>query len=220
MFWQADLYRRPLRSDHGEPLWELLICSPEFDFTYGAIAPQADISSDWTQQQLESALGKAQEVPKEIQVFRPQSLPLLKMAGEALNIPVVARRHTQTLKQWLQQRASWYPNLDTYSGEDYNPLAVDRPPPVPLAEDLWGDVWRFAAISAGDFEQVFPYEPIPIRSLPESQLPSHLGVASTALTRGIMAKGFTASLVKLHSRGSGWTDSRGWIGGTLGLNHI
>lgn len=185
MLWQADLYRRPLKSDTGEPLWELLLCSEDLEFTYGATCPQKQVSGDWVQQQLQTALAKAPVHPQQVQVFRPQSLRLLE-AGSPPGLAVVPCRDTPAIKRWLVQRAAWYPNLENYSGEAYDPLGLDKPPPVPLAESLWGEQWRFAAINAGAFEQIFPYEPIPVRSLPEQRLPSRLGLASTVQIPGII----------------------------------
>lgn len=184
--WQADLYRRPLQGDNGEPLWELLVCDRNFDFSYGSTHPQSQISSGWVQTQLKQATDKAGYSPATIQVFRPQSLTLISTAGQALGLKVVPYRHTLTLKQWLQQRAKWYPTLANYTGADYNPLAVDRPPPTPLPETLWGEQWRFAALGAGEFERTLPHEPIPICHLPPELMPRQVGLSSSTPLPGLV----------------------------------
>ena len=185
MYWQADLYRRPLKSPTGEPIWELLLCSDDFEFSYGVFSPQGTVNADWVAEQLRIALEKSAAAPEAIQVFRPQCLSLLEAGAAALGLKVAPTRQTRALKRWLEQRSRWYPSLDTYSSEPYNP-EPDRPPPVPLSEDLWGDQWRFAALSAGDFERIFPHEPIPVRSLPEALLPMQQGVPSTIRIPGIV----------------------------------
>jgi len=187
--WQADLYRRPLRSPEGDPLWELLLCDRSFNFTFGATAPQPQINAAWVTAQLRQALQQAPEPPTQIQVFRPASLSLLEVGATPLGLSVVPERHTSTLHRWLDQRARWYPTLDTYSGDPYAPLALDHPPPTPLPETLWGDRWGFTALSAEDFERSLPHEPIPIRHLPPERLPLAQGLASPTPLPGIVIDG-------------------------------
>lgn len=185
VIWQADCYRRPLQSEQGEPLWELLLCDRTFDFTFGTFCPQSQVSTDWVTTQLQAAIAKAGATPEQIEVFRPQTLNLLEVACQPLGVTVVPERAPKALQQWLVQRASWYATQPNATGEAYQPLAVDQPPPTPLPENLWGDQWRFAALKAADFES-FLYEPIPICSLPPDRLPLQLGLPSTALLPGVV----------------------------------
>ncbi|HEY9738529.1 MAG TPA: Tab2/Atab2 family RNA-binding protein [Trichocoleus sp.] len=184
--WQADFYRRPLKSDAGEPLWELLVCDRTFHFTFGETCPQSAATVAWVTQQLQAAVERAGNKPAQIEVFRPQSLNLLETACKELGIAVVPTRNPATLRQWLLQRTAWYATLPNATGEPYDPLALDRLPPVPLPENLMGDQWRFAAIPAGEFEQVLPYEPIPIAALPPERMPLQLGLPSTTPIPGIV----------------------------------
>lgn len=184
--WQADLHRPPLISSAGEPLWEFLVCNGDFSFSYGAQCPQREVNKDWVVAQLQTAIAKSGITPEQLQIFRPQALSLLTLAADTLGVAVVPTRYTPTLHQWLAQRAKWYPELDTYSGSAYDPLHIDQPPPLPLSENLWGDRWGFATLAAGDFERTFPYEPIPISSLPVDWLPSRWGLASTTPLPGVI----------------------------------
>lgn len=184
--WQADLHRPPLLSAEGDPLWEFLVCDERFGFSYGAQCPQGAVNKDWVVGQLQTAIAKAGATPDGIQVFRPQALSLLTTAAETLGLSVLPTRHTPVLHQWLAQRAQGYPSLDNYSGIAYDPLHIDQPPPLPLSENLWGDRWGFATLAAGEFERTFPYEPIPISSLPVDWLPSRLGLASTTPLPGVV----------------------------------
>lgn len=186
ILWQADLHRPPLASDSGEPLWELLFCSDDFSFSYGAIAPQSVVNKIWVTEQLKIALDKAGITPAKIQVFRPQALSLLTTGCEPLGIAVEPTRRTPTLHQWLDQRAKWYPTQPNAIPIPYHPLHLESPPPVPLPEQLWGDRWGFTALAAYDFEQTLPYEPIPLCHLPPSLMPSQLGLASTLPIPGIV----------------------------------
>lgn len=192
--WQADLHRPPLATPSGDPLWEILLCSDDFAFSYGATAPQAAINKAWVTEQVTLAIAKAGTTPERIQVFRPQALSLLTTGCEPLGIAVVPTRRTPTLHRWLQQRAKWYPSQPHAIPIPYHPLHVESPPPMPLPEQLWGasssnpspSQWGFTALAAYDFEQTLPHEPIPLRHLPPELMPSRLGLASTTPIPGVV----------------------------------
>jgi len=184
--WEADCYRRPLQDETGQPLWELLICDPAFEFTYGATAPQRQITGEWVRHHLEQAQQKCPQPPTEMRVFRPQSVSLLQAAAQPLALPVVPSRHTPTLKHWLVQRSRWYPAQPTFSGEPYDPVKLERPAPIPIPETLWGDQWRFANLSARDFQDSLIQEPIPVRSVPSEWLPLQLGLPSNLPIPGLV----------------------------------
>ena len=187
--WQVDFYRRPLRDAAGQ-IWELLICDATRTFTYTAFCPQSQANAKWLVEQFQLA---AQQLPDIIQVFRPQSLGLITAAAQELGISVEPTRRTSALKQWLQERIPFYRNEENYTGEEYNPL-VDKPPPTPLPENLWGEQWRFATLAAGDVEEAFRERPIPILSMPDFLLPLNLGIASTVAIPGVVIYGGRRSL--------------------------
>ena len=191
--WQADFYRRPLQDEMGKQLWELLICDEAGSFEFSALCSQGSANSTWLAQQLQQQT-QIQKKPDRIQVFRPQSLSLIEAAGKVLGIKVEATRRTRALKLLLQERAKAYSTMPNYTGETYNPIALDSPPPVPLPENLWGDRWRFASLPAGDMAEVFTGRPIPILEMPESLLPLNLGLASTVPVPGVIIDGGRQSM--------------------------
>ncbi|MBV8882692.1 MAG: Tab2/Atab2 family RNA-binding protein [Chroococcidiopsidaceae cyanobacterium CP_BM_RX_35] len=191
--WQADFYRCPLRDVDGQSLWELLVCDSARSFEYEARCPQSRASSGWLVEQLRLAAG--QQLPKLIQVFRPQSMSLIAAAGQQLGIAVEPTRRTGALKQWLQERVRDDSSLEgCFTGESYDPIALDRPPPTPLPEKLWGEQWRFATLKAGDLVEAFAERPIPILEMPEFLLPIRLGLASTVLVPGVVIDGGRQSM--------------------------
>lgn len=190
--WQADFYRRPLRNAAGQALWELLICDATRRFTYEALCPQSEANANWLVAQLQQAA--RENLPDVIQVFRPQSLSLIEAAAQQLGIAVEATRRTTALKEWLQERASQYPKQEGYTGEAYNPIVLDKPPPLPLAENLWGKQWRFASLPAGNIEEAFAERPIPILQMPEFLLPLKLGLASSLAVPGVVIDGGRKSM--------------------------
>jgi hypothetical protein len=176
--WQADFYRRPQPDETGQVLWDLLICDQTRNFEYEATCLQREANSSWVASQLQLAAGEQQ--PDLIQVFRPQSLSLIEQAGRNLGISVEPTRRTLALKQWLQEK--------------HYPISVEKPPPVPLPENLWGEKWRFATLQAGDVEDMFCDRPIPILDTPDFLLPINLGLASTLPVPGIVIYGGRQSM--------------------------
>lgn len=189
--WQGDFYRRPLRDSQGQTLWELLLCDRS-GWQYQAMCPQGLASSDWVAAQMQRA--KEGKLPKVLEVFRPQSLGLLTLAGQVLGVEVVPTRRTRELKAWLQKLSINYPRLPNYTGEPYQPVTVDQLPPVPMPENLWGEQWRFASLTAGDLVREFGDRPLRIRDIPENLLPLNLGLASSVAIPGLVIDGGRQSL--------------------------
>ncbi|MDR7920756.1 Tab2/Atab2 family RNA-binding protein [Thermosynechococcus sp. HY213] len=188
--WQVDLYRRPLRTPSGLDLWELVICDPEENFYYTAFCPEPLVSSSWLATEFQNC---GQPLPERVQVFRPQSLGLVEVACQELNLPLEATRRTPALKHYLCQRTQEYQSLKTYTGEAYDPLAIEQPPPLPLPDDIWGDSWQFAAITPPDLAQLMQY-PLRILAFEMAMLPESLGLAPDTLIPGIILYGGRKSL--------------------------
>ena len=178
LIWQADFYRSPLQNVEGQVLWELLVCDETRSFEFTASCLQSQANSTWLVQQLQLA-GK-DKLPDLIQVFRPQSLSLMTIAANNLGIRVEATRRTLALKQWLVAKQ--------YS------LTVDKLPPLPLPENLWGEEWRFATIPSGDIVDEFIERPIPFLQIPEFLKPINLGLASTVPIPGVVIYGGRKSM--------------------------
>ncbi len=192
--WQLDFYRRPLQDPQGSPLWELLICDPQMNFSYGEFCPQSEAGAPWIKKQLQIARTKAEGWPDCIEIFRPQSISLVEVACRELPVEVHPARDVPTLKRWLRQRAVWYANLHNYTREPYDPVAIDRPAPQPMADYLMGEQWQFAAISS-DALMRLEHEPIPIQSVPPELNPIELGLPSTLLIPGVIIDGGRQSMM-------------------------
>lgn len=193
MPWQLDFYRRPLQDEQGNPLWELLICSEDMSFTYGEFCPQSAAGAPWLREQLQKANVKAGGWPTHINIFRPQAISLVEVACRELPVKVQPHRDVPAIKQWLHQRAAWYPNLEGYTADPYHPTVLERPAPVPLADHLMGESWQFAAVSPNDLQRLTG-EPIPIQSIPSENMPLTLGVASTTAIPGVIIDGGRQSM--------------------------
>lgn len=178
LIWQADFYRSPLQNVEGQVLWDLLVCDETRGFEFTASCPQSQANSTWLVQQLQLA-GK-DKLPDLIQVFRPQCLSLMTIAANSLGVQVEATRRTLALKQWLVAKQ--------YS------ITVDKLPPLPLPENLWGKEWRFATIPSGDIVDEFIERPIPFLQIPEFLKPINLGLASTLPIPGVVIYGGRKSM--------------------------
>lgn len=194
VIWEADFYRRPLQDESGNPLWELVICDATDTFRYSAFCPQAEASASWLAEQLQQLFATGQPQPTCIKAFRPATLSLLESTSQALGISVQGTRSTPALKQYLEELAQQYPALSGYTGRPYQPVDLDRPPPLPLSETLLGQQWKFAALPASELVDAFTGRMIPVLNLPESLLPLNLGLASTTLIPGVVIEGGKRSL--------------------------
>jgi hypothetical protein len=180
--WQADFYKCPFPSDSGQVFWQLLICNIGGNIIWESRCLQADATADWLASQLQLIIGD--RPPNIMQVFRPQSVSLMATAAEKLGIKIEATRRTPTLKAILKARAA--------GTED--PLYLDKPPPQPLPENLWGESWRFATLPAGEIVETFCNRPLPILVVPDSLLPVNLGIASTLSVPGTIIYGGRKSM--------------------------
>jgi hypothetical protein len=147
--WEADFYRRPLQDEQGQPLWELLLCDRTRTWEFSARCPQPEANAAWVVEQLKAAVEAQQHQPDRLQVFRPQALSLLAVAGKELGIEVEPTRRTFALKQLLREKAQQYSQFNSDAQQPYSPMDLDKPPPIPIAENIQGEQWRFAAIAAG-----------------------------------------------------------------------
>lgn len=187
--WEVDFYRRPMTDTAGQPLWELVVCDRARTFVFRDVCPQSSIDTHWLTERLVAAMGDNATPPDRLCVFRPQSLSLVEAAASQLGWPVTATRRTQALKDWLQKRAIESPLRDPATGQPYDPLAIDSPPPLPLADSLWGDSWGFASLSAEVLARQLAQRPIPYGDRPSELLPDRLGLSAKAPIPGVVVNG-------------------------------
>jgi hypothetical protein len=188
--WQVDFYRYPVKK--GEQTWWLLVvCESNGKFAYEAYCPQTEVDTNWLVSQLQQATNDRGDLPELIQVFRPQSFSLLKLAATELGIAIQPTRKTTVLKEHLQAKAKSHAEQTP----GYNPLALDLPPPTPLPDNLLGQSWRFASLPATEVEPTFGNRPIPVLEMPEELLPVNLGLSSTVAIPGVIVYAGRRSLI-------------------------
>ncbi len=177
--WQADFYKRARPNSEGNPVWSLLICDADGKPIYDATCPQSDASSEWLTEQLSRAI-ESHARPDCVQAFRPQSVNLLAIAAEKLDLAVEPTRHTPALKRALAAQ-----------GASAN---LEKPPPRPLPDNLWGETWRFASLPAGELVAAFRDRPLPVLDWPANLDPLEVGLGSDVPVPGLVIYGGRRSL--------------------------
>ena len=187
--WQVDFYYLPPLPGQDRE-WELTICTDSISnprqsgLIHTAKCSTQNANASWLEQQISDAAKG--NLPDRLKVFRPQALGLLTAAAEKLGIKVEATRNTDVLKQLLVQR---------YQNDlNYNPLALDKPPPQALPETLWGDEWQIANIAAGQIVDLFSDRPIPICRIPTEFHPINIGLSSDVFIPGVVVYGGRTSM--------------------------
>ena len=182
IIWQCDFYRISVSGDTKTPSWMLFISDVKGNKIYTADCLQTEANSSWLIEQLKIA--SKGHLPDKIQIFRPQIVGLFKTATETLSIKLETTRRTTGVKKIIAEA------IDNSSSPINNKyLALDKPPPQPLPEFIWGDNWSFVSIAAGDIINFIQDRPIPFQDIPESLFPINLGIASTITIPGIVVYG-------------------------------
>lgn len=192
--WQVDFDRRPLKNTEDSPLWELTVYDPQTQMACHRLCPESNVSPDWLVGELQELFTLMGPPPTQFQVFRPRSLTFMAEVGKKLDIAVEATRQTVGLKRVLQVRTQAYAQLPEFTGQSYDPLAVEPLPPQPMPEHLWGDQWQFVTLAASELESVLLQRPIPMRTVPEMLLPSQLGLAVDTRIPGVLINGGRRSM--------------------------
>jgi hypothetical protein len=191
--WEIDFYRRPLQDEVGNPLWEWVVCDDTGSLREQVFCAQANVSTDWVLAKLQQLLNR-QPQPKQIRVFRPQTLNLLEPVCDQLGLSLQPTRRTSQLKQYLKELAGAYPQMAGYTHQSYDPVALEQPPPLPLDESLLGQQWQFAALPAGELVEAFAGRMIPVLDMPQALFPLTLGLPSTLPVPGVIIQGGRRSL--------------------------
>ncbi|MDJ0680065.1 MAG: Tab2/Atab2 family RNA-binding protein [Xenococcaceae cyanobacterium MO_167.B52] len=188
IIWQCDFYRISPSQTTKKPSWFLLICDEAGNEIYTASCFQSEANSSWLIEQL--PLAERGKLPTKIQIFRPQIVGLFKTATEALSIELETTRRTGGLKTRIREYIA-----NPSSPIDNQYLALDKPPPQPLPEFIWGENWSFVSITSGEILNFIENRPIPFLEITKSLLPLNLGIASDISVPGIVIYGGKKSLI-------------------------
>ncbi|MCM1981337.1 Tab2 family RNA-binding protein [Lyngbya confervoides] len=73
-------------------------------------------------------------------------------------------------------------------------MSLIPPPPQPLPESLWGDIWRFVAVSADELEAGLLTKPIPVCGADPALFPSSLALPQRTPIPGVLIEAGRRSL--------------------------
>ena len=177
MIWQADFYPASATQIGVATAWDLVVCDRQGHLICEATSPREASKSDWLIAQFSQIGG---QYPDRLQVFRPQCANLFEIVGRQLGITIETTRYTPALKRLLQQRGT--------------SIKIEKPPPQPLPDRLWGEMWRFASLPAREVVREFRDRPIPILDLPPDREPIQLGLSSSLAIPGIIVEGGRQSM--------------------------
>ncbi len=187
VIWQCDFYRAFVSEITKKTSWLLIVCDDDGKEIYTENCLQTEASSSWLTERLK--LADNGNLPEKFQIFRPQIIGLFKTVAETLSIELETTRRTRGLKKLIHQ---YIENPSMPISNQY--LALDRPPPQPLDESLWGDNWSLVSIDASEILNFIKDRPIPFQEVPTSLLPINLGIGSNVAIPGIVIYGGRKSL--------------------------
>ncbi len=188
VIWQCDFYHAFVSQTTKKTSWFLLICDEDGKEIYTASCLQSEANSSWLIEQLR--LAQKGKLPAKIKVFRPQIVGLFKTATETLSIELETTRRTRALKTKIRE---YIANPSSLIDNQF--LALDKPPPQPLPEFIWGENWSFVSITSGEIVNFIQDRPIPFLDITKSLLPINLGIASDVAVPGIVIYGGRKSLI-------------------------
>ncbi|WP_218079900.1 Tab2 family RNA-binding protein [Anthocerotibacter panamensis] len=165
-FWELDIYRRPLVDQNNQTLWELLVCTSQGEVRLAQLIPAAQVKAGWIEDQLRELIQTSGAAPSRLRVFRAASYNLAAPACHALDIPLERTGRAIAIQRWLLHRErSIYPARPGYCPPSV-PLAVQRPVPQPLPDQLLPQRWGFSALPARELELLqeltIPHGEIPL----------------------------------------------------------
>ena len=110
--WEIDCYSRPVVTEDGKKLWEILITDSIGDFRYLKTIPSSLVNSRNLRQIVEEVIDASPVRPKLIRFFRSQMFNMISIALSTIEVDIKPSRLTHNLLMWLQDReANVYPYM-------------------------------------------------------------------------------------------------------------
>lgn len=152
--WELDCYSRPVTTEDGKKLWELLVTDSKSSFRYIKTIPSNLVNSRNVRKIVDDLIEESPVRPKLIRFFRNQMFNMISIALSTLDVEVKPSRSTHNLYMWLQERElNIYPTMNGYNPQlrqqtilDYDVSQPDRLPDVFRAES-----YAFVALPAEAF---------------------------------------------------------------------
>lgn len=160
--WELDCYSRPVITQDGKKLWEVLITDSTGSFRYRKALKSNKVNSKELRQTVEDLMEDPAIIvkPSTIRFFRGAMFNMINIALNDLDVVSRPSRCTYSVAQWLEERHSEvYPKMEGYRsnmgfGGAFGggiPSFLDVRTPVKMPDSLRGEKYAFVALPLAEF---------------------------------------------------------------------
>ncbi|KAL4198388.1 hypothetical protein AMTRI_Chr03g45620 [Amborella trichopoda] len=146
--WDLDFCSRPILDIRGKKLWELVVCDGTLSLQFTKFFPNNVINSITLRDAIvliSETLGVP--LPERIRFFRSQMQTIIARACKELGIKPVPSKRCISLLLWLEERyETVYMQHPGFQKGSKPLLALDKPFPMDLPENLFGEKWAFVQL--------------------------------------------------------------------------
>jgi len=153
--WELDCYSRPVMTEGGKKLWEVLITDSTGSFRFCKTLPSNKVNSKEVRQTVENLMEdpNIDTKPSTIRFFRGAMFNMINIALGELDVVGRPSRCTNSIAQWLEERhRDVYPNMEGYrasmagSQTSGGPSFLNIRTPVKMPDALRGEKYAFVAL--------------------------------------------------------------------------
>jgi len=155
--WEIDCYSRPVVTEGGKKLWEVLITDSTGSFRFCKTLPSNKVNSKELRQTVEDLMEdpNIDTKPSTIRFFRGAMFNMINIALSELDVTGRPSRCTNSIAQWLEERhKDVYPNMEGYratmgvsgSFASGGPSFLNVRTPVKMPDALRGEKYAFVAL--------------------------------------------------------------------------
>ncbi|KAG9456474.1 hypothetical protein H6P81_000982 [Aristolochia fimbriata] len=146
--WELDFCSRPILDIRGKKIWELVVCDSTLSLQYTKYFPNNVINSITLKEAIVSICDTLDvPLPEKIRFFRSQMQTIITKACTELGIKPVPSKRCLALLLWLEERyESVYTRHPGFQKGAKPLLALDKPFPMDLPENLFGERWAFVQL--------------------------------------------------------------------------
>jgi len=160
--WELDLYSRPVVTEGGKKLWEVLITDSTGSFRFCKTLPSNKVNSKELRQTVEDLIedNNIDTKPSTIRFFRGAMFNMINIALNELDVTGRPSRCTNSIAQWLEERhRDVYPKMEGYrstmgvasSFASGGPSFLNVRTPVKMPDALRGEKYAFVALPLAEF---------------------------------------------------------------------
>ncbi|KAF3781437.1 hypothetical protein EJ110_NYTH37074 [Nymphaea thermarum] len=153
--WEIDFCSRPILDIRGKKMWELIVCDATVSLQFAKFFPNNVINSVTLKEAILSitqALGVP--LPERVRFFRSQMQTIITKACTELGIKPIPSRRCISLLIWLEERyETVYSRHPGFQKGSKPLLALDKPFPMGLPENLVGEKWAFVQLPFSAIKQ-------------------------------------------------------------------